>query len=313
MPLSITAHTASRALDIASVRRLLPTGMGSAELRELAQGLRNASVFSARMTHARAVQWLKEAVQRMLKGGMGNDKAKLRLELKQLLARLGYTPEGGFPGDEALGIPPAEPGSLQDLGSDLRINLILDTQERLMAGASQKLRGNDPDRSRIFPAWELVRISNRKVPRGSVGSGTMGWPQRFVQAGGVITRDGTQERMIALKGSPVWAQLGSSALFPDALDVDHAPFAFNSGMGLREVYYRDLPADFAPAPDAGEAETAPQADREKEVQHILPSVKASAEDLDPDIRARLLAGLKASEDKYGVLTMDRILKGGVKP
>ena len=42
-------------------------------------------------------------------------------------------------------------------------------------------------------------------------------------------------RMIALKDAEVWSAIGDSALFPDALDVDHPPFAFESGMGWREI------------------------------------------------------------------------------
>ena len=41
--------------------------------------------------------------------------------------------------------------------------------------------------------------------------------------------------MIALKGHPIWEQLGSSANFNDALDVDYPPFAFRSGMWVRPV------------------------------------------------------------------------------
>lgn len=306
MPLIISADTASQALEIAQARNVLPTWMDSAQLRELEQGLRSRAVFSARMTHARAVQWLKEAIQRLLKGGMRNDKAKLRLELKQLLARLGYTPEHGFPGDEALGIPAAEPGSLRDLSSDLRINLILDTQERLMAGASQKLRGEDGSRMRMFPAWELVRVGNRRTPRGSVGSGTMGWPQRFVEAGGVMTRDDTAERMIAMKGDPVWAALGDSTIFRDALDVSHPPFAFNSGMGWREIYWREMPEGFA----APEGMAAKERKDRKEVkpEEVLPPATASAQGIDPALRDRLKANLGAREARGGRLTMGDIME-----
>ena len=46
--------------------------------------------------------------------------------------------------------------------------------------------------------------------------------------------------MIAHKQSPIWAALGSRALFDDSLNVDHPPFAFQSGMGWREVFASDL-------------------------------------------------------------------------
>ena len=41
--------------------------------------------------------------------------------------------------------------------------------------------------------------------------------------------------MIARKGATIWEELGSAAIFDDALDTDHPPFAFNSGMGWRSV------------------------------------------------------------------------------
>lgn len=42
-------------------------------------------------------------------------------------------------------------------------------------------------------------------------------------------------RMIALKDAEVWSAIGDPALFPDAIGVDHPPFAFESGMGWREI------------------------------------------------------------------------------
>ncbi len=52
-----------------------------------------------------------------------------------------------------------------------------------------------------------------------------------MRAGGTLVNG----RMIARKDDPVWDQLGSSALFEDGLDNPYPPFAFNSGMGIREV------------------------------------------------------------------------------
>jgi hypothetical protein len=127
------------------------------------------------------------------------------------------------------------------------MQLILDTQARMMFGAGQKASGQTPQRAWRQPAWELVRVASRKVPRG-YRSGRGGslvavagedWPSRFVKAGGQL-RDGG--RMVARKDDPVWAALGSSELFDDGLDVDYPPFAFNSGMGWRGVARRDAVA-----------------------------------------------------------------------
>jgi hypothetical protein len=218
------------ALERAVDREILPTALRSAELREeFAAAVRGRAVFSARTTNAVYLQELRTAIERLLEGGFGNDKAMIRLELKSLLQRLGYTPKLGFPGDQALGIPPAEPGELTDLSSDKRINLILDTQFSLMEGWAQQQRGEE--RADAFPAWELVRMEPRRVPRGSTNY-SVGWVARWRTVGGPL-RPGM--RLMAPKGHPIWTALGDSAQFRDALDVTHPPFAFNSGMGWREV------------------------------------------------------------------------------
>ncbi len=231
----MTTTQLTDALRIASQRGLLPTSLGSEELRQAyANSLIKASVISARTANLDYLAKIKAVIDRLINGGYDNDKPKLRLELKQTLQALDYTPEGGFPTDLAGSVPPAEKGSLQDLGSNRRLNLILDTQQQLVTGKSQQLQGFDHIALKYAPAWELVRIAWRRVPRG-IDEGSIAWPQRWVQAGGIITFDGGRSRMIALKTSPVWEELGSSSLFDDALDTEHPPFAFNSGMGWLPV------------------------------------------------------------------------------
>lgn len=222
----------TQAVKLAQERGLLPSWMGSAELQELALRLRERAFFSARTTNAWYLEKLKALVERYTRGeGRDNDLAQLRVEARELLARAGYTPEKGFPGDEELGIPPAEPGSLKDLGSEKRLNLILNTQRDMMNGLGKKLRGLT--RVTSHPAWELVRVLSSRVPRE--------WLERWKTAAENIDWQGVSRaaldggRMVALKTSPMWPALGSAALFADALNVDHPPFAFNSGMGWREL------------------------------------------------------------------------------
>lgn len=241
-----TGSTASQALDIAARRGLLPTSLGSREVtdRVAADILRNA-VFSAKTTNAAYLSELKQRIERLLQGGRDNDKAQIRWELKQILRQMGYTPEKGFPGDEALGIEPAEPGSLQDLSSDRRLNLILETQEALMRGAAQKMRGEDGTRRQQFPAWELVRIGEVEVPRD--------WQRRWFEAGGDVVRDSSGGvRLMALKGAEIWGELGARGNFDDALNVEHPPFAFNSGMGWREIHWLEWEDTTGPASAAAE-------------------------------------------------------------
>lgn len=206
------------ALRAAQKRGELPTALSTAELRELGADVLARSVFTARGTSAIFASKLKEVVDELASGRIGETQA--RAALKECLIALGYTPEGGFPGDEGK-VPPALAGTLQDLSSFRRLDLIVRTQLELMQGAGDQWRGNQPDRLAAFPAWELVRVAERAAPRD--------WPSRWVIVGGRLTNG----RMIALKGDPVWGELGS--YFDDALGVDYPPFAFNSGMGWREV------------------------------------------------------------------------------
>lgn len=300
MPIYISHDSGSQALELASARGLLPSSLNTADMKEqLAVELRRNSVFSARTTNARYLQALKDRVARLLQGGRSNDWAQIRLELKQELQRLGYTPEKGFPGDEKLGIPPAKAGSLRDLSSDLRLNLILDTQEKLMRGAAQKARGMDGSRVKQFPAWELVRMGERKVPRGSADSKSKAWPNRFEEAGG----DLVEGRMIALKTAEVWSHLGDSAFFNDALDTDHPPFAFNSGMGWREIHWTE--AQRLGLQPASPSETLPERPR-----NVIDFPRASSSGLDAETLTALKKKLRGIEQKDGVLTLDSILGKG---
>jgi hypothetical protein len=207
---------------VARLRDILPTTLGTAEIRErMAKDLLAGSVFSARVANADFLSTLKKVAISIANGEL--DEASARWTLLQTLRAVGYTPEGGFPDTPVGEVPPAVRGSLEDLSSFRRLDLIVRTQADLLAGAGEQLRGHVPARLAVAPAWELVRIVPVRVPRD--------WPARWVIAGGKDIGG----KMIALKGDPVWGELGSSGNFDDALDVDHPPFAFNSGMGWREV------------------------------------------------------------------------------
>lgn len=209
------------------------TGLDTAGIRELAAEVRYTGVWTARGTSLAFAQEIKDAVDAVLANQSDEQAAMLRLKVK--LAALGYDPEtGGFPDGK---VAPVTKGTLQDLSSYRRMKLIIETQVALMVGRGDKLRGETPEELRGFPAWELIR----ELPRGEHRD----WPARWAIAGGKEPgpefpknghRVGYQSTgMIALKGDPVWGELGSSENFKDALDVDHPPFAFESGMGWRSV------------------------------------------------------------------------------
>ena len=205
------------AFRAAFARGEMPTALDTAGLRELGAELLGRAVFTARGTSVVYVSKIKEVVDALAAGEM--DFATARWTLMETLKATGYTPEGGFPDAEPGTVPPALAGTLQDLSSRRRIELILRTQVELVRGQGQQTRGQA--RASAYPAWELIRIYPREVPRD--------WASRWTISGG---KPGP---LIALKGDPVWGELGSYGNFPDALGVDHPPFAFQSGMGWREV------------------------------------------------------------------------------
>jgi len=207
----------------AELRDVLPTWLGSQGIRDgIAAELRARAFFVSRCGVADILSLVKDLATRMAAGDM--DMASARVTLLQAIRAIGYTPAGGFPGTPEGAVPPAVEGTLQDLTSKRRLDLILNTQLDLTKGRGQQLRGLRPGRLEQFPAYELVRLGARAVPRN--------WHARWTIAGGQAVSGG---RLIALKGDPVWGELGGSGNFDDALDVDFPPFAFNSGMGWVEV------------------------------------------------------------------------------
>ena len=205
------------AIRKAEDRQLLPTTLDSAGIRKLGAAVIERSVLSARVNDARILQGIYDATARLT--GVPHEAPgdymgipEARLQLKGLLASIGYTPE---PGTE---------GTIRDLTTDQRLNLILQTQTEQAFGFGQyqqQLAVSD-----AYHGLELLRREGRKVPRD--------WFERWDAAGGELY-DG---RMIALIGDPVWQALGDGeGGYEDTLGNYYPPFAFNSGM---DTYAVDL-------------------------------------------------------------------------
>jgi hypothetical protein len=285
-------NTITDALAAAQKRGLLPTSLSTAELRELGAQVLARSVFSAKASNTIFVSDLKKIIDQLAAGNIGEGQA--RTALWEVLDMLDYDAErGGFPGEE---LEPAIKGTLQDLKSFRRRDLIVRTQRDLMQGAGLQMRGSEPDRLSEFPAWELVRWYDVKDARD--------WPGRWAIAGGkprVAGRDamaykfvGEPTGFIALKGDPVWGELGSYENFSDALGVDHPPFYFNSGMGWREVSKEEAADLGITGPDGETPEeflaTAPATLTGKQP---LPTPQVSLNGVDPALIERFRKAVKA--------------------
>jgi hypothetical protein len=236
----ITPSPNQQALDSLARRGLMPTDLTSAELRALSASVRAESFFSAQTMLEDLLDAYKARVEKMLNPvveqrpdrvtadnpqgnvNVGLTDAYARLQTKQLLQSLGYAPS------------PDEAGTIADLSSDARINLVLKTNKQLAQGEGWWAQGQNAAVLDQFPAQELFRAEDREKKRDWINR----WRTAGAQTGDPIGTGWTitpDERLIALKNHDIWLWIGSSKLFTDALDVIWPPFAFNSGMDVRDI------------------------------------------------------------------------------
>ena len=207
--------------DIQRIKDLLPTTLGSEEIREqIAADILRRSVFSARMASATYLARVREVCAQVSKGSI--NLATARAQLLDTLAQMGHSPLDG--------------GGLSNPASIRRLNLIVDTQ-RQMAASVAKLTEETPATLDQWPAWRLTRMEGRGVPRAD-------WPRRWQAAGdacgweGAVPNSGIYPDwdMVALKSSPIWQELGNGAGgFRDTLGNPFPPFAFGSGLDWEDV------------------------------------------------------------------------------
>ncbi|MBQ1428056.1 MAG: hypothetical protein IIZ06_00160 [Kiritimatiellae bacterium] len=197
-------------------KAIMPTGLSSAELRDtVAPEIRRRSFFSARTAEAEYLVKARQVCADVAAGKIGQ--AKARELLAQFLAQVGYDGVAGAP------------GPITDVGSEERLNLIIDTQ-RDMAHSAALLEAQTPDLVARYPAWRLVRVGKRRDPRDWQAR----WAAAFAECGGKGCAPSGE--MVARKDSPVWDKIGAGAGgYRDTLGNPFPPFAFNSGIDWEDV------------------------------------------------------------------------------
>lgn len=213
-----------------AAKKIMPTSLTSAELSQLNKSIMRTAFTSAQTTIEGLLDRYKAGVMEIINPAQGAtgategfNPATLRAFIKDYLRGISYQPAEG------------EEGTIKDLSSDGRINLVVKTNTELAQGAGKFVQGNlDEDVVDLWPAWELVRYEERDNPRD--------WEQRWRLAAAVAGDPkalgvlGNEGRMVALKSSGIWDALGDGAGgYMDTLGNPYPPFAFNSGMWTEDV------------------------------------------------------------------------------
>lgn len=211
-------------------RRVLGTTLSSRELTRLGGDVRRLAVFSARQANLDFVQAIADTLDEMLVGATPASEALRAAGEAPLVLSGPAATERLMKLAEELELQPRDPdqvGTIQDVTSFGRADLIVRTQQDIAAGFGRYVAENDADVLDAFPARELIRVVEPSDPKRK-----RNWEARWKAAGGRLFAG----RMIAAKDDPVWQALGDGAGgYDDALGNPFPPFAFNSGMDVEEV------------------------------------------------------------------------------
>lgn len=194
-------------------KELLPTELDTRGIRErISAEIRRRSFFSAKVGEARILNQLRALCQRYADGTINIGDFTGRMQ--RYLDSIGYVSEGD---------------GLKDLATERRLQLIARTQKR-MADSFGRVASQTASQVRRYPAWRLGRTGSRTKARED-------WAARWNAAGEACAWQGAcRVDFVALKSSPIWAELGAGAGgFRDTIGNPYPPFAFGSGMGWLRV------------------------------------------------------------------------------
>ena len=196
-------------------KALVGSGLDTRGWSTVQAGLRDRAFFSSQVTEAKILHAMRQNVAELVKEG--KSPSEVRRDLRAYLGSIGYGPDKGLkPGERS------RHGTIKDLNSKARLDVMMKTNADQAKGYASHLRATTTGAILAFPAYGLVRVERRKLPRD--------WSARWASAAQKVGWEGVARSggMIALKTSPIWAALSRFGNpFP--------PFDFNSGMGVRDV------------------------------------------------------------------------------
>ncbi len=185
-------------------KRIAPVAMSTAEWDAVDAQIKERAWFMAGVDNARILAAFQSTAHSIAAGNLSE--AEGRRHIREFLAGIGYDA-----GDDA--------GSIHDLTSRRRLDVSLQTNVDLARGWAERKAGMW---NIGMPGLELYRQKQRRQPRD--------WTARWAEAAQAVGWEGVAPggAFIALKTSPIWAQLSR-------FGYPHPPFDFNSGMWVRPV------------------------------------------------------------------------------
>lgn len=190
--------------------------LSSEQWSQMPLAFRERAFFSSKVEELRFLAQAQNGVTQIADGK--STVAEQRAALKELLKSIGYQSD------------PDNPNELQDLSSDRRLELILDTNLQQAQGYADFVSGQDAAILDRWPCQELIRVIQAEKPRD--------WAKRWADAGGQFFNG----RMIARKDDPIWTDISR-------FGTPYPPFDFGSGMDLRDIDREEAIALGVIAPD----------------------------------------------------------------
>ena len=203
----------AEALEKLRARKIVPSGLGSAEWAIMPVELRERAFFSAKVESARVLQAMQDysddflAGTRMENGGFkAHSRAEFVADMRELAIR-----EGLGVIDETTGLinPIIRESDLTDIRSIARLELVFDTVTESAQEYGYFEQGQDPAILDVFPAQRFIRIRPVAAPRA----------YHEAALGQIRRKDDVK----------FWVSLNRD------FGVPWGPWGFNSGCGVEDV------------------------------------------------------------------------------
>ena len=210
----------AEALSLINGKTPITSELGSAGWAMLPRALRQRAFWSATVNDAHFIGDLHDALKDFLAGARetivkddGTTVTKLkvggRADFVNQMRASGLA-RGFAPADE-------DKGTIKDLTSEKRLNLIFDVNSQAAYGYGDWLQGMSPAVLNAYPAWEFIREEDRKVPR-----------MIHVEHTGTIRLKTDVNFWVAMNNPRI-----------GGFSVPWGPWGFRSGMATRDVSRRD--------------------------------------------------------------------------